>query len=124
MDVPDIVVLRDERISPDVLKQLVTRFFEDMVKFVVDVERGLAAVGGELHADAEAILLEEGSLQEDLWGANYYPDMDEDDCIEYTSLINIRPSQGNRSTLVEDADTRARVRDIAFRLIGTGADLP
>jgi hypothetical protein len=124
MDVPDIVVLRDERISPVVLKELVARFFEDMVKFVVDIERRVAAVGGELHADAEAILLEEGSRQEDLWGANYYPGTGEGECIEYTSLINIRPSQGNRSMLIEDAEIRARVRDVAFRLIGAGRGLP
>lgn len=120
MDVPDIVVQRDGRVSPEVLKELVARFFEDMVKFVVDVEKEIAAVGGELHADAEAILLEEGCRQEDLWGANYYPGMGGEECIEYTSLINIRPSQGNRSMLIEDAGIRARVRDIALRLIGTG----
>lgn len=120
MDVPDIVVQHDERVSPQVLKELVARFFEDMVKFVVDIEKEIAAVGGELHADAEAILLEEGCRQEDLWGANYYPGMGGEECIEYTSLINIRPSQGNRSMLIEDAGIRARVRDIALRLIGTG----
>lgn len=57
---PDIVLLND-RIAPEALRHLVARFFEDMVKYVVDVERGVAAVGGELHADAEALLLEDGS---------------------------------------------------------------
>lgn len=67
-----------------------------MVKYVVDVRRGFAAVGGELHADAEALLLENGSRQADLWGANYYPGLGEEQCIEYTSLINISPARGNR----------------------------
>jgi hypothetical protein len=124
MDVPDIVVVEEEPVSPAVLAVLVERFFEDMVKYVVDVERGRAAVGGQLHADAEALLLERGSRQEDLWGANYLPGLGDEECIEYTSLINIRPAQGNRSMEIEDAQIRARVRDLTFRLIGRGEPLP
>jgi len=121
--VPDILLI-SEPIATDALQTLVERFFEDMVKYVVDVERGVAAVGGELHADAEALLLEDGSSQEHLWGANYYPGRGPDGCIEYTSLINIRPSQGNPSMVVLDEGVQARVRDITFRLIGRGAPLP
>ncbi len=120
---PDIVVV-SERISPADLAALVDRFFADMVKFVVDVRRGVAAVGGELHADAELQLLEEGSLQEDVWGANYYPGRGPDGCVEFTSLINIRPSQGNPSMEVEDAEVRDQVRELAHRLLGRGEDLP
>jgi hypothetical protein len=124
MSVPDIVVLEGRPIPQETLGALVDRFFEDMVKYVVDVEQEVAAVGGELHSDAEAILLERGSRQEALWGANYYPALGPDDCIEFTSLINIRPSQGNRSMLIEDGDLQARVREITFRLIGKGEPLP
>lgn len=120
--VPDIVIL-DRPIEPDELRALVERFFEDMVKYVADLERGVIAVGGELHADAEALLLERGSRQNDLWGANYLPGRGEDDCIEYTSLINIRPSQDNPSMEVQDAGLRARIRDLTFRLIGRGGPL-
>lgn len=119
---PDIVLIA-ERISEGDLAELVERFFLDMVKYVVDLERGVAGVGGELHADAEQLLLEDGSRQEDLWGANYYPGRGEADCIEYTSLINIRPSQGNRSMVIEEASTRDRVRDLTHRLIGRGEEL-
>lgn len=121
--VPDIVLLT-ERIGSDPLRTLVARFFSDMVKFVADVERNVIAVGGELHADAEAVLLENGSRQQDLWGANYYPGRGRDDCIEYTALINIRPSRGNRSMEIEDPVARQRVRDLALRLIGRGEPLP
>jgi hypothetical protein len=123
MDVPDIVVVEGDPIPPSVLRELLARFFEDMVKYVVDVERGVAAVGGELHADAEALLLERGSRQEDLWGANYFPGAGRDACIEFTSLINIRPSQGNRSMEVESESVRAGIRDITYRLIGRGEPL-
>lgn len=95
-----------------------------MVKYVVDVERRAAAVGGELHADAEKLLLDAGSRQANLWGANYYPGRGRDECIEFTALINIRPSQGNRSMEIEDPVVRERVREITFALIGQGEPLP
>lgn len=112
--VPDVVLLT-ERIDAGPLRVLMARFFTDMVKFVADVERSVIAIGGELHSDAEAVLLENGSRQQDLWGANYYPGRGPDDCLEYTALINIRPSRGNRSMEIEDPVTRERVRDLAFR---------
>ena len=121
--VPEILLI-SEAIGRQKLVGLVERFFTDMVKDVVDLERGIAAVGGELLADAEQRLLEDGSRQEDLWGANYYPGRGEDGCIEFTSLINIRPSQGNRSMEIEDDAVRVRVRELTYRLIGRGEELP
>jgi hypothetical protein len=117
------VVLVESRLDARELRRLVAAHFEDMVKYVVDVQRGVAAVGGELHADEEAVLLEHGSRQDDLWGANYYPGKGEADCIEYTSLINIRPARGNGSMLIQDEAVRARVREITFALIGRGEPL-
>ena len=105
------------------LRRLVERDFEDMVKYVVDVARGVAAVGGDLHADEEALLLDNGSRQQDLWGANYYPGRGRDGCIEFTSLINIRPAQDNRSMTIEDPSLRERVRELTFLLIGEGEPL-
>jgi Protein of unknown function (DUF5674) len=119
---PDVVLV-ESRLDPAELRRLVAAYFEDMVKYVVDVERGIAALGGELHADEEALLLEHGCRQENLWGANYYPGRGEEGCIEYTSLINIRPAQDNRSMVIADAAVRARVRDITFALIGRGEPL-
>lgn len=119
---PDVVLL-ESPIDLAELRRLVASHFEDMVKYVVDVERGIAAVGGELHADEEALLLENGSRQENLWGANYYPGKGPDGCIEYTSLINIRPAQGNRSMVIGDEGVRDRVREITFALIGHGEAL-
>jgi len=122
-DTPDIVIV-DRRIEPEELGRLVRLFFEDMVKYVVDIERRWAAVGGELHADAEHLLLQKGSRQADLWGANYYPGKGPEGCIEYTSLINIRPAQGNRTMLIADPSIRERVRDVTLALIGEGEPLP
>jgi hypothetical protein len=119
---PGIVVIR-ERISTDELARLVKRYFEDMVKYVVDVERKVIAVGGELHADAEQLLLEDGSRQGDLWGANYYPGAGREKCIEYTALINIRPAQGNRGMEVSDLRVRDQIQRLTFELIGSGEPL-
>ena len=115
---PDVVLL-ERRIEAAELRRLVERF-EEMVKYVADVERGIVAIGGEMHADAEAVLLEAGSRQADLWGANYYPGRGREGCIEYTSLINIRPSAGNRGMELIDPALRARVLEITLALVGEG----
>ena len=91
--------------------------FGDMVKAVVDVSRGIAAIGAELHADDEAVLLADGSHQQDLWGINLYPDEAGEEWIEFDSMINVRPSQGNRSRDVEDAEARHAIREIVRSLV-------
>ena len=117
---PEIVLVdTDHPIEPEEISRLTDLFFKDMVKYVVDVERRVGAIGGELHADAEEMLLEAGSRQQDLWGANYYPQKEPDERIEYTSLINIRPGQGNRGMLIEDPSVRERVRELTLALILT-----
>lgn len=124
MSAPADLVILEERIAPAVLSDLVRRTFGDMVKFVVDVQRGAMAVGGELHADGEALLLEAGSEQAALWGGNYYPGRGAAACIEYTSLINIRPSQGNRAMRIDDPGLRERMRQLVFQMLGEGEPLP
>ena len=88
-----------------------------MVKAVVDVSRGIMAIGGELHADEEAVLLDQGANQADLWGINLYPDAAPSERIEFDSMINVRPAQGNRSRSVEDPVLQARIRDLVARLV-------
>ena len=103
---PADILVSDQPIDPAQLRELVDRFFGDMVKLVVDVRRRLVAVGGELHADAEAMLLERDSKQADLWGANYYPGLGPDDSLQFTALINIRPAQDNPAMEVQDPAIR------------------
>lgn len=123
MSEPPRIVVLSSKIEPAELARLVGDPFEDMVKFVVDIEQGVAAVGGELHADAQDILIERGSRQESVWGGNYFPGRGPDACIQYTSLINIRPARGNRAMVIEDTGLREKVRAIVFRLIGAGEPL-
>jgi hypothetical protein len=91
--------------------------FGDMLKAVVDVRRRVMAVGGELHSDEEATLLEDGSRQDDLWGINIYPGERGKEWIEFDSVINIRPSQGNRSRGVEDGSLRQTIPEIVGALV-------
>ena len=119
----ETIVLTSEAMDPAEVRRLAQAFFVDMVKVVVDVGRGRAAVGGELHADAEQLLLEEGSEQADLWGANYYPGRGPDGCLEFTAMINIRPAIGNTAMEIQDLEVRRLVRDVVTRVLGRGEPL-
>jgi hypothetical protein len=104
-------------LSLDELKAMAEGLFGNLVKAVVDVERRIMALDGELHADEEALLLENGSRQESLWGINIYPALEGSDRIEFDSMINIRPSQGNRSRGVDDPAVRERIIQIVAELM-------
>ena len=92
-------------------------YFLGMVKAVVDVNRELIALNAELNSDLESLLLTNGSSQENLGGINLYPDAEGDDFIEFDSMINIRPAQGNRSRDVEDEKIRQRVMETVNKWI-------
>ena len=123
MATPPAVVVTGQRLDRAELARLVQGGFGNMVKFVVDIRRRVMAVGGELHADAEALLLEQGSAQDDLWGANYFPDRGPADCIQFTALINIRPALDNPSMEIADPAIRELVREVASTVLGSGEPL-
>ena len=107
----------DSPITLDEIKTMAEGLFGNLVKAVVDVERRIMALDGELHADEEALLLESGSRQESLWGINIYPELEGPDRIEFDSMINIRPSQGNSSRGVDDPKVRERIIQIVAGLM-------
>jgi hypothetical protein len=100
----------------DLLKMAEQRF-GNLVKAVVDIEKQVMMIDAELHADQEAALLEQGSRQEHLWGINLYPELTSDEWLEFDSMINLRPSQQNRSRSVEDPLIQAKIRAIVERLV-------
>ncbi len=106
-----------DKISLKELKEISLNTFGNLVKAVVDVDRELLALDAELHSDLEALLLEGGSKQKSLWGINLYPDIQGDDFIEFDSVINMRPSQGNSSRGVDDEASRKKIVEIVFRRI-------
>jgi len=99
------------------LERMAAATFGNMVKAVVDVDRELLAVDGELHSDLEALLIDDGSRQQSLWGINLYPAMTGDDFVEFDSMINMRPSQGNMSRGVEDERIRGRILEIVAKKV-------
>lgn len=109
-------VVRDS-IGRSELSTLAQSQFGDMVKAVVDIRRGIMAIGGELHSDEEALLLDEGSAKADLWGINLYPEESGDAWIDFDSMINVRPSQGNRSRTVEDPGAQEHIRRVVTSLV-------
>lgn len=88
-----------------------------MVKGVADVDKGLVSLDAELHSDLEAMLLDQGSEQNSLWGFNLYPELEDEDFLEFDSLINIRPAQGNRSRGVEDELIQQKLKDLMAKWI-------
>ena len=106
-----------EPISKSVLHDVADAQFGDMVKAVVDIEKGWMAIGGELHADEEAVLLEAESRQKNLWGINLYIDLPHEEWIEFDSMINVSPARANRSRSVENAGIRNQISDIVHRLV-------
>ena len=85
------------------------------IKLAVDIKREVVAGGGMLHADCEAVLLDDGSKQEDIWGADWLPDSKE---VRFEALINIRPRQANRSMIIEDEKVRNKVEKVVKKKFG------
>lgn len=107
-----------ESISIDELREMAEQSYGEFVKAVVDVDQRLVVVDAEMHADEEEYLLQHGSHQEALWGINLYPDyFDEDDFVEFSSLINIRPSQGNRTLSVDDPQIQNLIIEIVAEVV-------
>ena len=112
------VQLVRSRIDHAALTKLAGENYGEMIKGVVDVTREIVALGGELHADARAALLRDGSRPGDVWGFNIYVGKPRRQRMDYISFINVRPSAGNRSMEVQDHVLRKRMRDIVDSLVG------
>lgn len=103
-----------ENATADQMSEMLQQL-EHYVKLAVDVRRGVLAGGGALHADCEGMLLEDGSAQEDVWGADWIPATQE---VTYESLINLRPGQGNLAMEVQSPELRAQIAEVVERLLG------
>jgi hypothetical protein len=106
-----------DTIALQTLKEMAHGSFGTLVKGVVDIKRRVMAIGGDMHADEEQLLLSDGSEQEWLWGINIYPDSEGSDRVEFDSMINIRPSQKNFSRGVENPEIQKQIRTIVNAMI-------
>ena len=103
----------DQKATEDQIAEML-KALDHYIKVAVDVERKCLAGGGIMHADCEAILLKEGSKQENIWGADWYP---KERRVEFNSLINIRPRQGNRKLEIQSQDLRSQVERIVRKIL-------
>ncbi len=106
-----------QTITLDEIREMAAHLYGDMVKAVVDIEKKILAVDSDLHADLEALLIENGFKQKDLWGINLYPDAPAEEFVEFDSMINVRPSQGNRCRGIEDAGIRQKILDVVSKTV-------
>lgn len=110
-------VMSTKVVSREFLLNLAKERYGDMVKAVIDLKRGIIAMGTQMHADAQQMLLEQGSMQEDLWGVNIYAARLGDEMIEVDSMINLRPWQNNRSRDIDDSELRSRVVECVQKFV-------
>lgn len=108
-----------DTISLEELKKMSEKMHNNIVKAVVDLEKGIMVVDADMHADEELLLLEEESRQEDLWGINIHPYNSRDKWIEFDSMINLRPSFGNRSRGVDNPVIQERIKQLVDKLVTT-----
>jgi len=107
-----------EKISLAELKVMASLMFGELVKADVDVAKKIVIIDMPMHFDGEQELLENDSLQQNIWGINLHPnDYGTDDFIEFDSMINIRPSQGNPSKDVLDIEVRKKITDILGEVV-------
>ncbi|MHB1275774.1 MAG: DUF5674 family protein [Candidatus Humimicrobiaceae bacterium] len=106
-----------ENITVEEIKSMAQAMFGNLVKVVVDIEKEIIAIDGELHSDEEVLLLENGSKQDNLWGINIYPDLQISERIEFDSMINLRPRQGNMTRNVDSPKIREKITRIINMLI-------
>ena len=114
-----ITITSKNKISISALDEMAKKMFGNLVKAVVDIEKEIMAVDGELHSDEELLLMENGSKRSDLWGINIYTQFNPEDerFVEFDSMINIKPSFGNRSRGIDDQKIKERISKIVKNLV-------
>ncbi|MBU0713641.1 hypothetical protein KJ762_02445 [bacterium] len=112
-----MLLLIDKKIDTITILKLCQAHFGNFIKFVADIDRKVIAAGGEMHADAEVLLLNNGSKQVSLWGANLYPENEPEKRIEFESFINIRPLDDNMALTVQNAEIRHKIKNLVEALL-------
>lgn len=107
-----IHLIKEKATSAQILEML--EALDSYIKLAVDIEKKTLAGGGTLHADCESVLLEDGSMQKDIWGADWIPFAH---AVTFESLINIRPNQSNYTMQVADLKLRDRIESIVRSLL-------
>lgn len=97
-----MIIIKKDSYSKEEITKL-KEMFDVYIKTVFDVKQGICCAGCDRHFECEQMLLKQGSKQDDLWGGGI--DL-ETNVIDFNSMINIRPAQGNRSNEIQDEKIR------------------
>ncbi len=103
-----IIHLITDKATPEQIREMVA-FYTARIKVAVDIERSILAGGGKWHADCQQVLLNHGSTHENIWGAGYALPTH---TVNFTSHVNIRPSQNNPDQDILSAEIRQKVEKI------------
>ena len=109
-------IIRD-KITVEELREMSEKMFGNLVKAVVDIELEIMAIDADMHVDEEQLLLDEGSEQKNLWGINFHPNNTPDEFLEFDSMINIRPKDGNKTRSVDAPEIREKIKSIIAKLV-------
>ncbi len=109
-----MIYLLSQKATPQQINEML-EIYPRLIKIAVDIRAKTLAGGGEMHADCERILLDHGSEQDDIWGANWYPG---EQRVEYEALINIRPRLGNRSMIIQSEEIRQFISQVTQAILG------
>ena len=113
-----MIILKEPIGRAELIKSSNNFIDENAIKAAVDVRREILAVDAGMHYECEQLLLENGSAQSDIWGINLYLDSDDiDEIVEFESMINIRPAEGNRSRSVENLETQEKIKAVVQKWI-------
>lgn len=107
----------EDQITIEELSEMTKKMFGNLVKAVVDVGKEIMAVNGELHSDEQELLIEKGSKQKDLWGINIYPEIKDENWIEFDSMVNLKPYFNNRTRGVESSEIKEKIIKIVNKLV-------
>ncbi|NQU82392.1 MAG: hypothetical protein HQ539_00375 [Parcubacteria group bacterium] len=114
---PYLIEIIKEKKNKKYLEKFLDKPFKEMVKFVADVEKEIIAVGGELHSDIAELLIKNNSNPKNLWGGNFYPLMNNNDWVEYNSLINLKPNQNHFNMDIQDKETIDKINKIIKQFV-------
>lgn len=109
-----MIYLLNQNATPQQIRDML-EVYPRLIKIAVDIRQKILVGGGEMNADCESILIDHGSEQDDIWGANWYPF---EQRVEYEALINIRPRLGNRSMIIQSEEIRQIIKDITMAILG------
>ncbi len=108
----------EDKITIDELKEMSKKMFGGLVKAVIDVEKEIMVVDGELHSDEQGLLIESGSKHENTWGVNIYPEMfGQENWIEFDSMINLKPLLNCRTRGVENKQIQEKIIQVINKFI-------